>query len=111
MSKRIKLAPHEIQAVAPGHGSCSATDKIVVGGEKVGFMYREAPANAEDSGWRFLSGSESEDYMNDPKNHGVYDVNLIANCDRDIVPHLSAPIGSAFERAGEGFVETFADLP
>ena len=56
--------------------------------------------NDVDSGWRFLSGRESDDYMDDPDNVGVYDVNTIANYDRDIIPHLDAPVGSAFERDG-----------
>jgi hypothetical protein len=60
--------------------SCEATDRDV------------------DSGWRFMSGFESDEYMNNPDNHAVYDVNTIANYDPDIIPLLDAPIGSAFER-------------
>lgn len=61
-------------------------------------MYREATGRELDSGWRFLSGDESDEYMNNPANHGVYDVNTIANYDPEIIPFLDAPIGSAFER-------------
>lgn len=61
-------------------------------------MYREAPDEEIDSGWRFMSGSESEDYMANSDNLAVYDVNTIANYDPDIIPFLDAPIGSAFER-------------
>lgn len=111
MNKRLRLRPDQLEPIATGHGVGLATDKIVVDGEQVGFMYREAPNAANDSGWRFLSGSETEDYLNQPKNLGYYDVNLIANCDRDIVQHLGAPVGVAFERAGDAFVETLAELP
>ena len=70
-------------------------------------MYRESPDRHIDSGWRWMSGFESDEYMNDPDNHAVYDVNTIANYDPDVVPFLEAPIGSAFERKnGTGpFVE------
>ena len=61
-------------------------------------MYREQPDNDIDSGWRFMTGTESDAYMNDPQNHGVYDVNTIANYDPDVVPLLDAAIGSAFQR-------------
>jgi hypothetical protein len=61
-------------------------------------MYREEPDNDVDSGWRFMSGRESDAYMDYAGNHGAYDVNTIANYDRDIIPFLDAPIGSAFER-------------
>lgn len=106
MNKKFKLSANQIRDVATGHGGCIATDKITVEGERVRFMYREEPSNDVDSGWRFMSGYESDEYMNDAENHGVYDVNTIANYDPDIVPFLDAPIGSAFERPeGDQFVE------
>lgn len=67
-------------------------------GHKVAFMYREQADRDFDSGWRFMSGYESDEYMDDPDNHAIYDVNTIANYDPDIVPYLDAPVGSAFER-------------
>jgi hypothetical protein len=62
-------------------------------------MYREAPSNNVDSGWRFMSGFEDDEYMNDSGNHAVYDVNTIANYDQSIIPFLEAPVGSAYEKA------------
>ena len=56
----------------------------------------------EDSGWRFLSGDESDDYLSDPQNSDVYDLNTICNYDTDIIPFLSYPAGSAFERDLDG---------
>jgi len=47
-------------------------------------MYREQPDNDVDSGWRFMAGYETDDYMNNPSNHGIFDVNTIANYDEDI---------------------------
>ncbi len=71
-------------------------------GHLVGFMYREEPDTDFDSGWRFLSGLESDAYVNDLANVGLHDVNTIANYDRDIIPLLDAPPGSAFERDDDG---------
>lgn len=106
MEKKLKLSAAQILRIAPDHGGCIATDMITVEGKRVRFMYREAPSSEVDSGWRFLSGFESDDYMQDPSKHAVYDVNTIANYDRDIVPFLDAPIGSAYERpTGDVFVE------
>ena len=106
MSKTFRLSKDEIAPLAEGHGGCIATDMITVDGCPVRFMYREAPDNDLDSGWRFMSGLENDAYMDDPRNHGVYDVNTIANYDPDIVPLLDAPEGSAFEKtpASERFV-------
>ncbi|HVY26249.1 MAG TPA: DUF2185 domain-containing protein [Polyangiaceae bacterium] len=106
MKKKFKLSAAQIRELAPGYGGCIASDMITVDGRRVRFMYRETPCNDVDSGWRFMSGFESDDYMDDADNHGVYDVNTIANYDPDIIAFLDAPIGSAFERPdGNVFVE------
>lgn len=94
----FRLRADQIKPIAKGYGGCIATDMITCCGRKVAFMYREATERDLDSGWRFMSGFESDDYMLDPNNHAVYDVNTIANYDPDIIPFLDAPIGSAFER-------------
>lgn len=102
MTKKFKLSAEQIRDVATGHGACIATDKIVVDGLPVRFMYREDPDNDVDSGWRFMAGQESDEYLNDAANLAIYDVNTIANYDPDIVPFLDAPVGSAFERPDDG---------
>ena len=101
MAKQFKLTAEQIKPVAEGYGGCIATDKITVEGYPVRFMYREAPDNEFDSGWRFMSGFEDDAYMDDPDNLAIYDVNTIANYDPSIVPLLEAPEGSAFEKTPE----------
>jgi len=61
-------------------------------------MYGEGPDDDVDRGWRFFAGTESQEYLDDPNNLAIYDVNTIANYDPEIIPFLDAPIGSAFER-------------
>jgi hypothetical protein len=106
-TKSVKLRDVPLKSLAEDQGMCFATDLITVEGEQVGYMYRERPDNEVDSGWRFLAGTESEEYINNPDNLAIYDVNTIANYDPEIVPFLDAPIGSAFERESESgrFVE------
>ena len=85
-----------------------ASDMITVDQFKVGFMYRQKPDFNGDSGWRFLTGFESDAYMDIGTNFGLFDLNLIANCDPEILPHLDAPVGSAFGRdpkKGNAFAE------
>jgi hypothetical protein len=96
--KKFKLTAGEIRPLAPGRGGCFATDHITVDGHRVGYMYREPAEGGFDSGWRFFSGLESDEYANNPENVAVYDVNTIANYDPDIIPLLDAPPGSAFAR-------------
>ncbi len=102
MKKEITLAPEDIKDIAVGHGSCVATDMITVYDRPVGLMYRDEPSDTNSSGWCFLWGWESEDYMNDPDNQDTYDINIIANYSPDVIEFLQAPVGSAFERNAQG---------
>lgn len=99
MNKRFKLNADELRPLVTGYGACIASDMITVEGFPVRFMYREAPDSEVDGGWRFMSGLESEGYMNEPGNFALYDVNTIANYDPSIIPLLDSPIGCAFEKA------------
>ena len=98
--KRFKLRSDEIRPLTPGRGGCFATNHITVDGHRVGYMYRERAEGNSDSGWRFFSGRESDEYTNDPENLAIYDVNTIANYDPEIIPLLDASPGSAFARDG-----------
>ena len=98
--KKFKLRPDEFLPLAPGRGGCLATDHITVDGHRVGFMYREQAHDNLDSGWRFFSGLESDEYVDEPANIEIYDVNTIANYEPEIIPLLDAPPGSAFARDG-----------
>lgn len=89
-----------------GADGCYATDKIMIENKPVGFMYREKPDNEFDSGWRFMAGDETEEYMNNPENTGIYSLNTICNYDVDITDFLDSPIGTAYYRNKKGdFVE------
>lgn len=98
MTKRFKLQAKEIERLISFMGACLATDKITVDGNRVGYMYRCAPYRPDDSGWCFTAGFESEEYMNNPNNSAIYEVNTIANYDPTIIPYLNAPIGTAWLR-------------
>ena len=82
---------------------CLATDRITVDGAPVGYMYREEPdGDYPDSGWRFTAGDESDEYMDDPENSGIYALNTICNYDPDIIPLLHFPYGTVFYRDSDG---------
>ena len=109
MTKKFGLPAAAIKELAPGRGSCLATDHVTVEMRPILFMYRELPDNELDSGWRFFSGDEVDGYVDDPRNVGLYDVNTIANYDPTIIVHLDAPAFSAFERSSAD--ETFRATP
>jgi hypothetical protein len=96
--KQFKIPGDQIKQLIPNMGGCFATDRITVDGMKVGYMYRDEPDNDIDSGWRFFSGDESQDYADDLTNTAIYDVNTICNYDPAIIPLLPTPAGCAFGR-------------
>lgn len=102
---RITIQIDDIPQHIKPMGFCIASNKITVDGEKVGFMYREEKVDYEDSGWRFLSGTEEEEYAEDPANGKIFDVNIIAHHDPAIIPYLKMSIGSELERVGDEFIE------
>lgn len=102
--KQSRLSAADIRDLASGHGACVASDHITVGGQPVGFMYRMSPETEVDSGWVFMSGQESQAYMDDPDHLALYDVNTVAHYDPSIIPLLDAPYGSVFEKRCGSFV-------
>jgi hypothetical protein len=113
MNKKFKLDASEIKHIIPNMGHCYASDMITVDGNKVGYMYIEQPDRDNDSGWRFFAGNESREYSDNPDNFSIYDVNTIANYDRDIVPFLDSEYGVAFGRdpdSGKFVQEEFEPL-
>ncbi|MFC0351075.1 DUF2185 domain-containing protein [Undibacterium danionis] len=100
--KKYKLSKEEIAPIALGLGGCFATDRIVVDGRPVGYMYRRDPIREEDSGWCFFAGDEDEAYMADSSKHDIYDVNTIVNYDPSILPFIDSECGCKFERDDEG---------
>ena len=88
---------------------CIATNRITVEGCKVGYCYREKADGDWDSGWRFTAGDESNEYMDDPNNAGIYSLNSICNDDPDIIPLLNTPAPCAFERDENGVFQQIKD--
>ena len=96
----FKLKAEEIKRLTDIKGGCLASNKITVDGEKVGYAYREESDKnfPDDSGWRFLSGTEDDSYLENPNNFNVFELNTICNYDGAILPILDSRVGSSFIR-------------
>lgn len=99
--KPFNIPREHIARLVPSMGCCLATDRILIDGMRVGYMYREQPEGEDDSGWVFLAGDETQEYLDDQWNFGVYAVNTICNYDPEIIPLIDEPPPSAFERNHE----------
>lgn len=100
--KELIENPDTIKPLIKPMGFCILSSKIFDESEQIGYMYRERGAEDEDSGWRFLSGTETEEYTDDDDNYKVVDVNIVANFEPAILPHLLSKFGSEFERSDDG---------
>jgi hypothetical protein len=94
--------PPDLEDVSVLSKACFATNMVMEDGCAVGYMYREEPDSLTDSGWRFFSGQESQEYVDNPSNTSVYPVAFVAQHDLSIIPYLSSPNGH-FGRHGERF--------
>ena len=66
--KNYKLKAEEIVQLIGPMGGCIATDKITFEGELVDYMIHEEPRNDIDSGWQFFSGTDDQEYIDNPNN-------------------------------------------
>lgn len=85
-------------------GFVLATRMLVEGRRKVRFMYHEKTSSPQDSGWRFFCGDEDDDYVNEPDNILIKDINELIRIDKSILPYLKSPEGTAWEREDENSV-------
>jgi hypothetical protein len=97
--KKFGITADNIKNLIKPIGACYASDKITVDGLPVRYMYRDQPQFDVDSGWRFFSGTETQEYIDNPDNLMIYDVNTIVNYDQSVIPYLDMPIGSELERS------------
>jgi hypothetical protein len=75
---------------------CFVTQRVLQDGQRVGYLYREAPEDDEDSGWRFMANDESQDYMNTKGNVQYVSVGRVLSCDDAFLPLLASEVGAAF---------------
>ena len=100
--KNLIIKNNDIKKIIDSELSAIASDRITVDGCKIGYMYKEAPNNPGDSGWRFFSGDENDNYCSDANNFGVYDLNTICNYDQSIIPYLNEDISSSYYKDDKG---------
>ena len=103
--KKYLIPPEKLRPLATGYGLCMAPDTILVSGLPVQSMYRVMPSRRQDSGWRFFAGTETPEYLSNPRYNGIYDVNVIANYCPEIIDKLDSPPYTAYEYVGGAWVD------
>ena len=77
---------------------CFVTNRILYKGEKIGYFYREEPDQEDDSGWRFMVGDETDEYMDDSENISYVSIGAVLREDDSVVEFLESPVNTYFER-------------
>lgn len=79
--------------------TCFISKDLIDNNKKVRFMYRENFDNEKDSGWRFFSGNETQEFVDNPDNILIVSLSeVINNIDSSIEPYINSQIGTAYER-------------
>jgi len=85
---------------------CFVTNRILYEGEKIGYFYREEPDQDDDSGWRFVVGDETDEYMDNSENISYVSLGAVLREDDSVVDFLESPINKYFSLNEKGiFVE------
>lgn len=89
---------------------CMVSHRVLHDKLPVGYFYREESLGEQngfsDTGWRILSGEESQEYLDEAANSSFVSLGTVLNIDDSIFPYLDAPEGSSWTRAEKtnGFV-------
>lgn len=81
---------------------CLVSRSVLEGDKAVGYLFRvdslgEFKKGIVDSGWRILSGDETQDFLEQPDSSAFVALGVLLNRDERLLPLLDAPVGSAFE--------------
>lgn len=81
-------------------GQCVVSQRIIEGGA-IGFFYREAPQFEQDSGWRFFSDEDDDEYVANPEHFVLTPLAEVRRHFPNIEPFLQMSEG-AWELAEDG---------
>jgi hypothetical protein len=78
------------------------SNRVAQDGAQVRWMYRKAPDNPHDSGWRVFSGDESDSEVDDSANITVVPLRDLVAADASLEALFRTPAPCAFERDPDG---------
>lgn len=110
------IIDHDLELTEPNlvdkyYDRCFVTKKILQENAPVNYIYREEPMEDDqdrdyvDTGWRILSGDESQEYMDNPENISLVSLGAVLSKDDSFIDLLESEIGTSFERNKDGIFE------
>jgi hypothetical protein len=110
------IIDHDLELSEPSLSSkyfdrCLVTRKVFYDNAPINYLYREEPMEIDkerdyiDTGWRFFSGDESDEYMDDADNTCLISLGAVLSKDDSFIELLESEIGTSFERNENGTFE------
>lgn len=114
------IIDHDLELSEPNlvdkyYDRCFATNKVLYENAPINYIYREEPMEKDeerdyiDTGWRILSGDESDEYMEDSENISLVSIGSILSRDDSFIDLLESEIGTSFERNENGIFEEITE--
>jgi len=75
-------------------GGCIVSKNIIEKKGELKWCIREKGLDDLDTGWRFLSSIDTDEYLNDPKNMCVYNYDTIVEIEPAILLIYDLPVGT-----------------
>ena len=93
------------------HPRCYVSARVLYDRAPIGYLYREAQEQEDDSGWRIFAGDETDEYFAGEDTAFYISLGAVLNRDDAILPLLEAEVDSIFERVAgsDVFVAVTAD--
>lgn len=110
------IIDHDLELSEPNlidkyYDRCFVTNRILYENAPINYIYREEPMEKDeerdyvDTGWRILSGDESDEYMDDSENISLVSLGAVLSRDDSFIELLESEIGTSFERNENGIFE------
>lgn len=98
----------EMKVYIQGAGGTIVTKSILNGTSKLKWLFRQE--SGQGNGWIAFGDTDSQEYVDDPKNMTIVDFNTLANIEPTVVNVFYMPVGSDLEfrsdKTGKYFVDT-----
>ena len=105
----------ESNNITPMPNGCIASNNLLSEKGELKWCFRESPVNSMDSGWRFLSDIDTDEYLADANNSSVCALNTVIQTEPAILSIINLPVGTDVELTvinGEKvFVDTNSKKP
>ena len=73
---------------------CIVSNNILSEKGELKWCFRESPVNNMDSGWRFLSSIDTDEYLADANNSSVCSLDTIVQIEPAILAVINLPVGT-----------------